>query len=72
MTWQKLVIYGFDNAIVTKEPSSIIDEAIKDAYQYTYQEGFVGKDLFGKLTQQYIKAHQFSALCLALCPFQDL
>ena len=33
-----------DNAIdpVTKEPRSIIDEAIKDAYQYTYQEGFVG------------------------------
>ena len=49
-----------DNAIdpVTKEPRSIIDEAIKDAYQYTYQEGFVGKDLFGKLAQQGIKAHQ--------------
>ena len=49
-----------DNATdpVTKEPRSIIDEAIKDAYQYTYQEGFVGKDLFGKLAQQGIKAHQ--------------
>jgi len=49
-----------DNAIdpVTKEPRSIIDEAIKDAYQYTYQEGFVGKDLFGKLAQLGIKAHQ--------------
>jgi hypothetical protein len=49
-----------DNAVdpVTKEPRSIIDEAIKDAYQYTYQEGFVGKDLFGKLAQQGIKAHQ--------------
>lgn len=49
-----------DNAIdpVTKEPRSIIDEAIKDSYQYTYQEGFVGKDLFGKLAQQGIKAHQ--------------
>lgn len=53
-----------------KAPDDVLQEAVKDAYEFTYQSSFRGDDVLSRGTRGFLKAHRdFPFLLSSVMPF---